>query len=96
MIDMLEKAERHIARAKQTHNRHIGQNKTAFWSNGICGSSTVLSRAFYVPYLTQHHVGAFFIGILLGMGFNYTLSRRFVFHPFDNAVAGQPSKRKIV
>jgi len=43
----------------------------------------------YVPYLTQHHVVAFFIGILLGMGSNYILSRQFVFRPFDEAVGGQ-------
>jgi dolichol-phosphate mannosyltransferase len=40
----------------------------------------------YVPYFREHHLVAFFIGILLGMGSNYTLCRWFVFRPFDEAV----------
>ncbi len=42
----------------------------------------------YVPYLGQHHIVAFFIGILLGMGSNYTLSRWFVFRPFNESIEG--------
>lgn len=42
----------------------------------------------YVPYFAQHHLVAFFIGILLGMGSNYTLCRWFVFRPFDETIRG--------
>lgn len=42
----------------------------------------------YVPYFSQHHLVAFFIGILLGMGSNYTLCRWFVFRPFDDTIRG--------
>jgi dolichol-phosphate mannosyltransferase len=42
----------------------------------------------YVPYFTEHHFVAFFIGILLGMGSNYTLCRWFVFRPFDESIRG--------
>jgi len=49
------------------------------------GSYKLLSD--YVPYLTQHHIVTFFLGILLGSGFNYTLSRWFVFRPFEKVIA---------
>lgn len=39
----------------------------------------------YVPYLMHHRMVAFFMGTLLCAGFNYTLSRWFVFRPFDEA-----------
>jgi dolichol-phosphate mannosyltransferase len=42
----------------------------------------------YVPYFAQHHLVAFFIGILIGMGSNYTLCRWFVFRPFDETIRG--------
>ncbi len=42
----------------------------------------------YVPYFTEHHFVAFFIGILLGMGSNYTLCRWVVFRPFDETIRG--------
>lgn len=42
----------------------------------------------YVPYFTEHHLVAFFVGILLGMGSNYTLCRWFVFRPFDETIGG--------
>jgi dolichol-phosphate mannosyltransferase len=42
----------------------------------------------YVPYFSQHHLVAFFVGILLSVGSNYTLCRWFVFRPFDETVGG--------
>jgi dolichol-phosphate mannosyltransferase len=45
----------------------------------------------YVPYLAQHHIVAFFLGILLGTGSNYMLSRWFVFRPFDKVIAASQS-----
>ncbi len=42
-----------------------------------------------VPYMTRHRLVAFFIGIFLGAGFNYTLSRIFVFRPFEEAMRGE-------
>jgi dolichol-phosphate mannosyltransferase len=50
----------------------------------------------YVPYFMQHRMVAFFLGTLLGVGFNYTLSRWFVFRPFDEVIVGQQSKTRIV
>jgi len=42
----------------------------------------------HVPYFTEYHLVAFFMGILLGMGSNYTLCRWFVFRPFDETIRG--------
>lgn len=42
-----------------------------------------------IPYMTQHRLIAFFIGIFLGAGFNYTLSRVFVFRPFEERIRGE-------
>lgn len=41
-----------------------------------------------VPYMMRHRLVAFFIGIFLGAGFNYTLSRIFVFRPFEETIRG--------
>jgi len=43
----------------------------------------------HVPYMMQHHLMAFWIGIFLGAGFNYTFSRWFVFRPFEEALEGR-------
>jgi dolichol-phosphate mannosyltransferase len=45
----------------------------------------------YVSYMAEHHLVAFFIGILLGLGSNYTMSRRLVFRPFDEFIEGRRS-----
>ena len=37
----------------------------------------------YVPYFTEHLILAFLIGVILGMGFNFTASRIFVFRPME-------------
>ncbi|MGH7232152.1 MAG: glycosyltransferase, partial [Nitrospiraceae bacterium] len=50
----------------------------------------------HVAVMAQHHLLAFFIGIFAGTGFNYTLSRLFVFRPFDEATAGTRSDRGSV
>jgi dolichol-phosphate mannosyltransferase len=42
----------------------------------------------YVPWFTEHHLAAFFVGIVLGMGLNYTLCRWFVFRPFEEKLGG--------
>jgi len=46
----------------------------------------------YVTYFSQHHLVAFFVGILLGMGSNYTLCRWFVFRSFDETVGGSGAR----
>lgn len=42
-----------------------------------------------VAYMANHHLLAFYIGIIMGAGFNYMMSRFFVFRPFDQAIPGK-------
>jgi dolichol-phosphate mannosyltransferase len=37
----------------------------------------------YVPFFSDHRILAFTIGVVLGMGFNFTASRVFVFRPME-------------
>jgi len=37
----------------------------------------------YVPFFSDHRILAFTLGVLLGMGFNFTASRVFVFRPME-------------
>jgi dolichol-phosphate mannosyltransferase len=69
---------------KQQWAKFLLAASTGFMVNW--GSYKVLTD--YVPYFTEHHLVAFFTGILLGMGSNYTLCRWFVFRQFDETLGG--------
>jgi dolichol-phosphate mannosyltransferase len=42
-----------------------------------------------VAYMANHHLQAFYVGIIMGAGFNYMMSRFFVFRPFEQAIPGK-------
>lgn len=45
------------------------------------GSFYLLTQ--YVPYFSEHDILALMVGVILGMGFNFTASRIFVFRPME-------------
>jgi dolichol-phosphate mannosyltransferase len=74
-------------------NKHWGQQWGQFLLAASLGFTvnwgTYKLLTDYVPYFEAHHLSAFFLGIFLGMGLNYTLCRRFVFRPFDETLGRQ-------
>jgi dolichol-phosphate mannosyltransferase len=81
-------------------NKHAGKQWAAFLLTATLGfivnwgSYKILTDQ--VPYMAEHYLVAFWIGIFLGAGFNYTLSRLFVFRPFEERIPGNDSKDRMI
>lgn len=43
----------------------------------------------YVPFFSEHLVLALIVGVLMGMGFNFTMARMFVFLPYEEEIASE-------
>ncbi|MDG6773948.1 glycosyltransferase family 2 protein [Thiomicrorhabdus sp. ZW0627] len=84
-----------------TFNHREKTNKkvqwTAFVSSSLLGFSvnygTYYTLTTYVPFFEQHMIFALIIGVLMGMGFNFTISNLFIFKKLRDEISEESDKR---
>jgi len=54
------------------------------------GTYVVLTE--YVPFFQAHHVYALMVGVLIGLGLNFTFARLLVFRPFEDQIHDEDSR----
>jgi len=54
------------------------------------GTYVVLTE--YVPFFQAHHILALIVGVLIGLGLNFTFARLLVFRPFEDEIHDEDSR----
>jgi len=69
----------------------------AFVTSSLLGFSvnygTYYTLTTYVPFFQEHMIFALVIGVLMGMGFNFTISNLFIFKKLRDEISDESAKR---